>query len=230
MSDDGERWAKTTRCGAHGHPEFTVRLSRRLPIPNLEQALLGYFELAVAQGTTFRPGQTVQFGWATLRLKQRDDGTLGVLEPDVGETLSWAERVDQSLLDTWRQQEVARSLGLEDALAFPRQSDRAVVCTRVWDTLDFVLARTEPEGPGDSGWFIGCVDAAHDHDAPRELAVAPLIEVAANLPPLTQFFALPVGTDLRVTGPGRLRARVFRDGAEVKPKPGSYLEALNAPQ
>lgn len=220
---------KTTRCAAHGHPEFTLRLARALPIPDIERVLLGYFEGAVARGTKFLPGQTVQFGWATLRLKQRDDGTLGVLEPDVGEAMAWAEHVDQALMDTWRQQEVARSLGLEHALDFPRQAQHAVVCTRALETAAFVLARTAPEGPTDSGWFIGCVDETHSHDVAEHLTVVPLIEVAANVPPLTQFFALPVGCDVTVLGPGRVRARVFQDGDELKPKPGSYLDALNAP-
>ena len=50
---------RTTQCAAHGHPEFTVRFARDVPVPGLERLLLGYFEGAVARGTSFKPGQTV---------------------------------------------------------------------------------------------------------------------------------------------------------------------------
>lgn len=217
----------TTRCAAHGHPEFTLRFNRDVPVPGLEQMLLGYFEGAVANGTRFKPGQTVQLGWATLRLMQRDDGTLGVLEPDLKHELKWIESVDQSLLDTWRQKEVLESLGLRERVDYPRQALQAIVCERVWDAPTFIMGRTEPSTPSDSGWFVGCTDDAHDHQRPDALTVVPLIEIAVRVPPLTQFFALPAGTDVAVSAEGRLRARVFLDGEERQPVEGSYLDSLN---
>ena len=74
---------RTTTCAAHGHPEVTLVLARPLPLPGVASMLLGYFEDAVARGTTFAAGQTVQVGWALLRLCDRDDGTLGVQEREL---------------------------------------------------------------------------------------------------------------------------------------------------
>lgn len=218
---------RTTQCSAHGHAEFTLHFERDVPVPGLERMLIGYFEGAVQQGSRFKPGQTVQLGWATLRLTQREDGTLGVLEPDLKQELKWVEAVDQSLFETWRQKEVLESLGLAERADFPRQALQAIVCSRVWDSTEFIMGRTEPHGPSDSGWFIGCSDETHDHQVESALSVIPLIELAVRLPPLTQFLALPVGVDVIATGPGRLRARVFVDEVERTPAPGSYLEALN---
>ena len=90
-----------------------------------------------------------------------------------------------------------------------------------------MMGRTAPSAPTDSGWFVGCMDDSHDHQLPDALTVVPLIEIAVKVPPLTQFFALPEGTDVVVSGPGRIRARVFVEGEEVKPREGSYLHALN---
>lgn len=219
---------RTSRCATAGHREFTLTFAADVPLPGLEQMLLSYFEGAVVGGAQFKPGQTVQLGWATLRLTLRDDGTLGVLEPDLKHELKWVESVDQSLLETWRQKEVLDSLGLSARADFPRQALQAVVCSRVWDSTSFVLGRAEPSDPTDSGWFIGCNDEAHDHQQADALAVVPLIEVAVRLPPLTQFLALPVGVDVVASGPGRVRARVFLDDAEQVPEPGSYLASLNA--
>lgn len=218
---------RTTQCAAHGHPEFTVRFARDVPVPGLERLLLGYFEGAVARGTSFKPGQTVQLGWATLRLTWRSDETLGVLEPDLRDELKWIEAVDQSLFETWRQKEVLSSLELVERADFPRQALQAVVCTKVWDSPAFLMGRTEPSSPSDSGWFVGCTDEAHDHQQPDALTVVPLIEIAVRAPPLTQFLALPIGVDVVVVGPGRVRARVFVDGEERNPRVGSYLDALN---
>ena len=218
---------KTTRCSSSGHSEFTLRFLNDVPVPGLEKMLIGYFENAVASGTQFKPGQTVQLGWATLRLTQRDDGTLGVLEPDLKHELKWVESVDQSLFETWRQKEVLDSLELLERADYPRQAFQAIVCSKTFETNAFMLGRTEPHAPSDSGWFVGCMDGAHDHQKPEALSVVPLIEIAVKVPPLTQFFALPAGTDVVVTGPGRVRARVFVDGEERKPRVGSYLEALN---
>lgn len=218
---------RTTGCAAFDHSEFTLRFLSDVPVPGLEKMLLGYFETAVAAGSRFKPGQTVQLGWATLRLTQRDDGTLGVLEPDLKAELKWIESVDQSLLETWRHKEVLDSLGLLERADFPRQALQAVVCSRAFGAPTFMMGRTEPSAPTDSGWFVGCMDEAHDHQSPDALTVVPLIEIAVKVPPLTQFFALPRGTDVVVSGPGRIRARVFVEGEELEPRKGSYLDALN---
>lgn len=217
----------TTQCAAHGHAEFTIHFERDVPVPGLERMLIGYFENAVKSGTKFKPGQTVQLGWATLRLTQREDGTLGVLEPDLKHELKWTESVDQSLFETWRQKEVLESLGLSDRADFPRQALQAIVCSRVWESTGFLMGRAEASAPTDSGWFIGCMDEAHDHQATEALTVIPLIELAVRLPPLAQFLALPVGVDVIATGPGKLRARVFVEDEERVAAPGSYLAALN---
>lgn len=217
----------TTGCAALGHPEFTIVFRGEPPVPGLERLLLGYFEASVAAGSVFKAGQTVQLGWATLRLLQREDGTLGVLEPDLGSTLRWHEGVDQSLYETWKQKEVLSSLGLAERADFPRPALHAVVCTQAFDTPAKMLGRTEPHAGTDSGWFVGCFDDDHDHQHEDALGVMPLVEVATRAPALTQFFALPPGTDL-VIGPRGIR--VFIDGEAREPVPGSYLEALDRTQ
>ncbi len=220
---------RTTGCAAFGHPEFTVRFAREVPVPGLERRLLDLLEGEVARGVVFKPGQTVQLGWATLRLVARADGTYGVLEPDLAHELKWVESVDQALLEAWRQQEVLASVGLEARADFPRQALQAVVCARAFEATRWLLGRTEPSAPTDSGWFLGCLDDTHDHQASDALAVVPLVELAARVPPLAQFLALPVGADVVLSDDGGLRARVFLDDEERPPRPGSYLDTFNRP-
>lgn len=217
----------TTGCAQFGHAEFTLTFRKDPPVPGLENTLLGYFEASVSAGKRFKAGETVQLGWATLRLTQRTDGTLGVLEPDLAHELKWVEGVDQSLVETWRQKEVLSSLGLLERADFPRQALHAVVCTQAFDTPSKMLGRTDAHGQTDSGWFVGCFDDDHDHQREDALTVMPLVEIATRAPLLTQFFALPAGTDL-VIAPGGVQ--VFIDGEAREPRSGSYLEALAHPR
>ena len=217
---------KTRTCSQRGHREFTLVFREPRPVPQLEEMLLSYFERAVARGTEFKPGQIVQVGWAMLRLKMRDDGTLGVEEPEVGSATPWVESVDRSLMEVWYQKEVVSSLGLT-APAFPQQSQSALVCNRLREGLEaYAMSRSAPARADESGWFIGCAEGDHDHDSPANLRKAQLAGVAAKLPFLTQFLALPTGTNVHLAAGGRVRPTIFIDGNEASPKPGSYLAAL----
>lgn len=218
---------RTTRCAEHGHPEVTLQLLREVPIAGAQTMLLRYFEEAVAAGTRFQAGESVRLGWSTLKLIARDDGTLGVEELDLEHLPQWHESVSQTLLEAWRQNEVAKSLGL--APTFPSQLSTAVVCAQWKETVEFLLDRKPPQADDDSGWFIGCTDPEHDHEDAQSLRVTQLLNVAAWVPPLAQFLALPPGTEVLVQGPGRVRAQVWADGKALPPAAGSYLAALGEP-
>ncbi len=216
----------TTRCRAADHPEITLLFRERRPVA-VERMLLGYFEQGVAAGKRFLPGQTVQLGWATLRLCARDDGTIGVEERS-GD--GWVESCDQSLMQLWLQKEIAASVGLAGELAFPRQEQMALACDRALGVQSWLLTRSLPEGDADSGWMIGCfTDPQHDHALADALVTVPLVQVVERLPFVTQFLALPPGAAVYVDGTsGRIRPHVFVNGEARAPVPGSYLEALGA--
>lgn len=220
---------RTGELARHGHPEITVRFEKPLPVPGIERMLLGYFENAVAAGTRFLPGQTVQLGWALLRLTERADGTVGVEEMDPDRDGEWVESVDRTLLQTWLQQEVARSVGLEDEMDFPKQHQAAIICRRLLDGSAWLLSRETPDDGEDSGWFFGCSEDDHDHDQVDNLARVQLFAVTCQLRFITQFLALPPKTEVLVEGPGRIRARIRFQGSDRPAEPGSYLASLNDP-
>ncbi len=226
---------RTSACAAHGHPEFTLQLAARCPIPDAQRMLLDYFEHAVGRGTKFLPGQTVQLGWATLRLRQRDDGTIGVEERGLTPTETWAEQIDRAVRDVWYQREVVASVGLLEQLSFPRQDQGVMVADCAMDPGALVLIRLPDDDLPDafSGWTLTCA-GDHDHG---ERSVVPLLAIAAKQPSLVQLLALPHGTSVLVMyrekpdappGTVRIEPHVFRDGGELAPRPGSYLAALQA--
>ena len=211
----------TRRCSGFGHPEITLQLREQRSVP-VERMLLGYFEQAVARGSKFLPGQTVQVGSATLRLCTRRDGTLGIEEETAA---GWVESCDRSLMRVWLQKEVVASVGLEDELSFPQQHQTAMVAECALGSATLVLMRLqgEPGMEAFSGWSVACPQD-HEHG---ERGFPTLLQLSDALPSLDQFLALPVGTAVLVMGPGRIRASVLRNGSELTPRPGSYLAALN---
>ncbi|MBM4781787.1 MAG: hypothetical protein GQE15_29265, partial [Archangiaceae bacterium] len=72
-----------------------------------------------------------------------------------------------------------------------------------------------------SGWSLSC---SQDHDHGERFTL-PLLALSALRPTLVPFLALPAGCVVVArSGP----AHVFLDGKELSPKPGSYLQVLNA--
>jgi hypothetical protein len=220
---DAPKTFRTTACAQHRHPEFTLQLAR-VVVPGIERMLVSYLEGAVAKGTRFEPGQTIQVGWGTLRVVARRDETLGLEERTGPE--SWTETVDRTLHQTWYQKEVAASVGLGDRLAFPRQDQAAMVAKCTLGASSWLLTRLDAGDERFSGWSIACTDD-HEHG---ERAFPPLLAVIERMPFVTQFLALPTGAAVLVMGPGRIRAHVFVDGEERTAASGSYLAALNSDQ
>jgi hypothetical protein len=224
---------RTTKCSRHGHREFTVTLGE-VPVPNLHEFLTSYFEDAVAAGTKFLPGQTLQLGWSTLRFVERSDGTLGVMERELTPEDRWTESVDNALMDMWQQREIVVSVGLQEELTFPRQLEGLMISDCIGEADSFLLTRLPKSGdmpPDFSGWTLRCAQE-HDHG---ERTVVPLLALAVNQPGLVQLLALPHGCTALVmwkekpdapAGFKRIVPHVFRGSEELKPKPGSYLAGL----
>lgn len=218
---------RTTRCHEHGHPEISFEVARELPVPSIPGVLVDYFETAVAQGTSFRAGQTVLFGGSPLRLRALD-GTLGLetRDPD-----GWTTDLGPALMRVWLQQEVARSVEL--TVAFPHVLSTAVICKQATKPLDgYFLSRTAPTAAQDSGWFVGCIDPEHDHQTAEALTLVTLLTLSHQHPALDDLLGLPPGTDAVVTmvpaeGGARPFVQIYSDGEEREPTAGSLLQTRN---
>ncbi len=221
---------RTTTCSEHGHREFTLTL-REPPLANGQQMLLSYLEGAVARGSKFEPGHVLQLGWSMLRVCERDDGTLGLEERELTPQIAWTEAVDRALQDAWVQKEIVGSVGLEPS--FPRQDEAALIAECVGEAETVVMTRLANEElpEGFSGWMLACTEE-HDHG---ERTPVPLLAIAATSPGLVQLLALPHDTIALVMyrakpdappGHKRIEPHIYRDGAELEPREGSYLAAL----
>jgi hypothetical protein len=213
--------AATQYCNKHGHPEFSVICDEaEIYVPRVKW-LLEWLEGEVARGKRFLPEQTVQVGWSLLKVKRRDDGTLGLLEPDFKSMpASFSDNVSITLLHLLLQKSVNESLGLENEMLLSSLQHSAIVCTDFGTTKGVTLSRTNPTG-NDSGWFCGCDNGEHDHQSVENLRRISLYEAAVALDDrIIPYLALPAGILISLVGS---HPRFFLNDKELSIKPSSYL-------
>ncbi|MFI5720976.1 hypothetical protein [Nocardia sp. NPDC051750] len=227
----GEGLYRTSIGDQHGHPEIVVRVTEPA-VPGIQESLVQWIlddlQDSLATGTRFAPDQTIRVGGRTLRVVERSDGMLGLLER-VG-TDRWEEHVEQTLRDLWYQKEVAASFGLEQQLDFPADDQYVAVAECVNETIPaLLLTRGDTTDPDSSGWMLCCL-RDHDHG---EWSARTIWDLSDSMPFAIQFLALPVNTSIAIEAPhatptGRIGVRALYNGRHLIPAPGSYLSELNA--
>jgi hypothetical protein len=214
---------RTTRCTVHGHAEFVLRYDPQLTLDGDVEWLTSYLEQSVAKGTTYLPSQTVQIGWMICRVFSRDDGTLGLEEPDFRSVpIGFADGVSLTTRHLRSQKDVCESVGLGGSLDFPVLRDSAIVCNCWGKSAALILARTSPKS-GDSGWFFGCASEQHDHNTPQNLERISLYEAVVTRYAIVEYLALPSGSDVLLEQGSAPCLR--KDGKPLSFVHGSYLEA-----
>ncbi len=207
-------------CARHGHPEVTVTFAEPPLIPDGERLILGHVEAAVARGARFLPGETTAIGGHLVRFKAREDGTLGVEEPEPAPKEAWIEAVDRTVREVTLQKFVNESVGLELAFPPPRASLLVSRCAQGADAVTLTRADAGSAARGLSGWGLTCAEA-HPHPEPF---VLPLLALSALEPGLVPFLALPPGTVAQVSsGPAHVTFR----GQAREPLEGSFLARRN---
>src|SRR6266704_1849458 len=107
--------AATEICKEHGQHEITVECGDEGYLAQGLKSLLQWIERETEKGRRFLPEQTVQFGWSTLEIRQRADGTIGFFEPDFRSMpVRFVDSVTNTLFHLLLQKSVAGSLGLEE--------------------------------------------------------------------------------------------------------------------
>jgi hypothetical protein len=213
--------SQTQKCKEYQHPEISVCCDPTETLSPSMRWLLSWVEDEVANGRRFLAGQTVQLGWSLLKVHQRDDATLALFEPDFKSMpMELVDSVSNTLLHLLLQKSVAESLGVEEALFIPSLRESAVICCEFGSTDGFVMNRVAPK-PGVSGWFLGCDNEAHNHQALENLRRTSLYEAAVRHDNrIIPFLGLP--HDMLI-GFSKGVPNFFRDDKELVIRPNSYL-------
>jgi hypothetical protein len=211
--------AATKNCGKYGHAEFSVNADENFP--KYLDSFFGWLESEVAVGKRFLPEQTVQMGWSLLKVFQREDGTLGLLEPDFRSMpIKFVDSVSNTLFHMLLQKGAAESLDLDDKLDLPPLRHSAIICTNFGTTTEIFLSRTAFAG-SDSGWFFGCAHLGHDHQSSENLRRISLYEAAVRFnEQILPYLGLPIGMEIHA---GDTVPRFWLLRKEIQIKPNSYL-------
>ncbi len=215
----------TTKCSHFHHPEFVLDADQsqvaEADLRNIVQAV----EDMVAQGSVFEPGQTFQIGWMTTQVQIHDSARLTLFEPDMqGMPIKWVPGITRTLSRMSLQLFILDSVNLRDQLDFPSIRQSLIACTRYAEG-SFFMARFAPvpERKADSGWFVGCTNDDHDHNASANLACISVYEAYLNQRGIQGFVSFPVGA--MIVCDQKQGMKVFKDGKELPIQPGSFLDA-----
>ena len=219
--------SRTRECRKHGHPEICFTYDDKVvPEPDVIW-LIDYLEQAVASGRRLSEGQTIKIGWSVNLIAENQWGDLELMEPDWSGTIPivFAPGMTRTLSDLRQQKDVVESLAVNRPPSFASIRGSAVACVRVLSDRCYVMDRLEATG-SDSGWFFGCGRRDHDHNDPLQLRTASLYEIAATLPEVVQWCALPAGHSVLIGEDQGFK--VLANGLAVPVRPDSYLAALTS--
>lgn len=212
VSPDGTtpRWAWTEGLAASGREEIAAPLTWPAGDPRDRQSadLLAYVAAYVAEADQpLRPGETLAYGWTTLRFRASDDAdALGpglLIVQELAQPLQdgdepYTDGAAQAIALLARQLDAQQRNVVPGEADPPHRSDALIVCTRVppagflW-SYPLFAARLDHD-VDESGWFFGCYEQGHDHEDRGERERTTLGAVVAAFPRLFPYLALPVGT------------------------------------
>lgn len=241
-AEDRERWAWTEGLHTLGQQEIAVIVpwpehdQREKLVIDLLRFLGNYLS---SQPERILPGQTLRYGWTTLRFVEDEQNRSGagkdvllveeMQRPFFSEKQSYLPGVAQTLTLLQLQHEAIQRNRITGDVIYPHGSQRAMVCTRVTPKTVQRLRplradRAWQPDVRDSGWFIGCCDEDHDHDNANELATMHLFHLVDQFPGLFPYLGMPVGTMMVFE---ESQAIIFPpDEQEGRDDPGKLLSSL----
>lgn len=212
VSDDLPRWAMTDSLTVLGQADIAVPLwwtkdeARDQQIVRLLRFIAAY---AASQSSRISTGQTLTYGWTTLRFSRQADSSpasanecLVVHElraPFGGDDTAYVAGATQAIELVQVQERALQRNRITGVAEHPHRMHSAIVCTVVDGSTGMpaeplVLERTEPMEPRDSGWVLRCLRSDHDHDDPSVLHKIHLLHLVTAYPVAFAYLAMPVGT------------------------------------
>jgi hypothetical protein len=217
----------TTGCAKFGQKEFSFAAdAASIPADDIEWLKTSLINW-VASGERFKPGETVQIGPIVLKTRLASDGTLRLLEPDMKSMpFNYVDSVTATLRLVRRQKDTVESVGTRDSVAFAPLHLPLMVSSDALNASALVLLRDTAEVPG-TGWVILNANSLLPADKVEYSAMS-VYEAILSRPEIAKFLALPTGYQVVVAGDKDFT--ISKDGAEIMPKEGSYLDRIrNAP-
>ncbi len=234
-TENQTHWAWTDGLQTLGQREIAVMVPwpEHDPRERLMINLLRFIEnYLIGQAKRILPGQTMHYGWTTLRFVRDEHNLSGAgtevllieeLEhPFALDDTSYVPGVAHTMALMQLQEEAVRRNKITGDVIYPHRSHFALVCKRVTPESIHLLRPLrahrawQPEARN-SGWFFGCCSEEHDHDNSEELATIHLIHLVEHFPGLFPYVAMPVDTMLVFEESQAILFRAGEQGGQVDP-------------
>lgn len=198
---DGRRRAMTEGLMPLNGAEFGLEFAAEIPDAAALRVLTYVGDYIARSGQRIQAGETMRYGWTTLRFVPVAPGLLMVEEladPFALTAERYVAGAAQAITILARQDAAVVRNGVAAPGHHPHRSETAVICSRIAPgtprrVMVFDRALPTQQRPDDSGWFIGCGDPTHDHNDVRQLALVHLVHLVDLDPRIVDYLALPEG-------------------------------------
>jgi hypothetical protein len=215
---DGLQRIITDGLAAQNGRECALELTDGVTADNAERVLRYISDYLTSSGQKIMADETMRYGWSTLRFVQ-DEGDAALTieeldEPFAAASDTFRRGAGKALAILRAQDETVRRNGIDTIAHHPHRSERAVICRRLSPTAPWkvlVFDRIKARQADQSGWFVGCGSANHNHNDVAELASLHLVYLSDRDPRIVPYLALPEDTRV-VFEPGKVI--VFAPGAQ----------------
>jgi hypothetical protein len=196
---NGENRAVTTGLAEMGQTEFALVQTANLTEDAAARVLRYIADYVVASGRHIKSGETMRYGWSTLRFSPSSDGTNLMVEelanPFSPRSDTYVRGAATALAILLEQDATVRRNGVQTIAHHPHRSELAVICRYVTPQSDLmVFDRLKSTRQDDSGWFVGCGNPNHNHNDANELGKIHLVHLAEISPKIVAYLAMPEDT------------------------------------
>jgi hypothetical protein len=210
----GENRAVTSGLHEFGQKEFALLQTANLTEDGASRILKYIGDYVTASQKTIKTGETMRYGWSTIRFTPSSDGMYLSIEELANPFSPTSERyvlgAATALTILQEQDNTVRRNSGKSIGHHPHRSELAVICRHVTPKSQLlVFDRLKSTRQDDSGWFVGCGNPNHDHNNVDELGRMHLVHLADVNPKIVAYLAMP--EDSRV---------VFDDGRIIVFAPG----------
>lgn len=219
---DGQQRVITEGLMQFGQLECALELTAGATEESGAKVLTYIGDYVANSGQHINAGETMRYGWSTLRFIQ-DPGT-NVLaieelaEPYLPTNESFVRGAGKAIAILRTQDAAVARNRIVTLGHHPHRSERVVICRRLSPNVPWrimVFDRLQSKQNDQSGWFVGCGQGNHDHNNVNELATLHLVFLSERDPRIIDYLAMPEGTrvvfepeKIIVFGPGQQEGHI----------------------
>lgn len=213
----------TTECTRYQQPEFIFSTGEHA-IAGDVRWLKDTLESMVAEGSRFKPGETLQIGPMVLKLEAAEGGKLRLTEPDMkAMPIKFINSVATTLLMVRRQRDTVWSVDAKGVPVFVPIVQPILVGAKALQSPLLYMMKVPYGKDGALTWLL--IDGtAKQAPSPGDMRLMSVYEVLITRSDMLDFLALP--DDYEVTLQSRHEFAVTKKGEPVKLVKGSYLDLL----